>query len=65
MQFPYKKDQTYVNKENISYVITGIWWLGFNPVKIEIMRTGGKVEHIYTIKEFETAIENGNLKLKT
>ncbi len=60
----YKKDQIYVNKENISYVITGIWWLGFNPVKIEVMRVGGKTEHFYTITEFENAIKNEYLTLK-
>jgi len=61
----YQKDQIYINNENVEYKITGIWWLGLKPTKVEVMRVGGKNEFLYTIKEFETAINESKLILKT
>lgn len=60
----YRKGEVYINESNQEYRISGIWWKGFNPSSIELMRVGGGPEYIYSLQDFENAIEAGKLKEK-
>lgn len=65
MQLKYQKGQTYINKFGTQFDVSGLWFLGFNLTGIELIKKGGNSEFYYTLNEFETAINEGKLILKT